>query len=336
MPDNAAQIFTVTQELDGLRLDAAMAAACPEISRSTALRLIGEGLVRIDGQAAGKPSRKMIGGETVEFLVPPPVPSEVMPEDIALEVLYEDSHIIVIAKPAGMVVHPAPGHSGGTLVNALLHHCTDLSGIGGTARPGIVHRLDMDTSGVLVVAKTDAAHLSLASQFALRQTKKIYLALVTGIPGEKRGVVNFPVGRHPVDRKKMAITSVRGRAAESRWEVLERFENAALLAVDIKTGRTHQIRVHMASIHHPVLGDPIYGPGAKTSTGAKIKVSGGQKTQEPGKPTPSRQMLHAWKLSLTHPVTGEAMNFTAPMPKDMEDMLAALREPVESQKEGVT
>lgn len=328
MPDKADQMpksFIVRPELSDKRLDAAMAAACPEISRSTALRLIGEGRVKINGQTAEKPSRKMIGGETVEFVVPPPIPSEVMPEDIALDVLFEDSHIIVIAKPAGMVVHPAPGHSGGTLVNALLHHCTDLSGIGGTARPGIVHRLDMNTSGVLVVAKTDAAHLSLASQFALRKTKKIYLALVTGVPAERRGVVNFPVGRHPVDRKKMATTSSRGRAAESRWEVLERFSNSALLKVDIKTGRTHQIRVHMASIHHPVLGDPVYGPGAKTPNGAKIKVSGGQKTQEPGKPAPLRQMLHAWKLSLTHPGTGEAMDFTAPMPRDMEDLLAALR-----------
>lgn len=305
---NNIRSFCVGAELDGMRLDAAMAAACPEISRSAAARLIEEGRVGVDGNPARKASRKVRTGETVVFSEPAPEPLEAMPENIALDVLFEDSHIIVIAKPAGLVVHPAPGHFSGTLVNALLAHCHDLSGIGGKARPGIVHRLDRDTSGVIVAAKNDAAHLALARQFAARQARKIYLALVSGNPREDSGVIDLPIGRHPADRKKMAVVQAgRARNAETRWKVRARYEKAALLEVLIKTGRTHQIRVHMAAIRHPVLGDAVYGPQPKGAA----------------KP-PARQMLHAWKLSLAHPATGEAMSFTAPVPSDMEEAIKIL------------
>jgi 23S rRNA pseudouridine1911/1915/1917 synthase len=222
------------------------------------------------------------------------IASENLPEDIALEILFEDDDLIVINKPAGLVVHPAPGHAGGTLVNALLHHCTSLSGIGGVERPGIVHRLDKETSGCLVAAKNDAAHQSLTEQFAGREVRKIYLAICAGILKKKKGTINVPLGRHPVHRQKMGIRVRDGREAVTDWLVLAALPCGTLVRCTLHTGRTHQIRVHMKHLGHPVVGDEVYGKRAGFA----------------------RQLLHAWKLGFSHPGTGIPLDFTAPIPPD--------------------
>ena len=298
----------------GTRLDAFVSAS-GELTRSAAARLIEEGAITVDGRAVAK-NYKLRPGDTVDILLPEPVPTEAQPEDIPLDVVFEDEDIIVINKPTGMVVHPAAGNETGTLVNALLHHCADsLSGIGGVVRPGIVHRIDKDTSGLLVAAKNDAAHNSLAEQLKIHEVGRVYYALVIGNLREDKGTVNAPIGRHPRDRKKMAVLSAgegTARDAVTHYEVLERFRGYCLVRCVLETGRTHQIRVHMAHLGHPLVGDVTYG-------GGKTKFEGANKSLISG------QCLHAKELKLTHPTTGENMRFCCALPTEMEKLLERLR-----------
>jgi len=296
-------------EKPGDRLDMWLAETVPEHSRSRWQTLIKEGRVTVNG-APCKANQKIRVGDRAEWSNPDPAPATPQAEDISLDVLFEDRYMIVINKPAGLVVHPAVGNETGTLVNALLHHCTDLTGIGGEIRPGIVHRLDKDTSGVMVVAKNEVAMTGLSRQFKERDTEKEYLTIVWGVPYGKRGTVETTIGRHPIHRKKMAANVRNGREAVSHFEVQEALGEAALVRVKIETGRTHQIRVHMAHIKHPVIGDTVYGRGRASTVKA------------------DRQMLHAAKLSLNHPKTGKRMTFEAPLPDDMEALLKQLRSDV--------
>lgn len=285
------------------RLDV-LAAKLARISRSQAARLIEQGCCRVNDRAQTKPSFQAEPGARVTLQIPAPKETTVEKENIPLETLYEDQDVAVVVKPCGMVVHPAAGNESGTLVNALLYAMDDLSGIGGVRRPGIVHRLDKDTSGLLMVAKNDAAHLSLSQQLHERTMEKHYLAVVEGCMKETGGLIDLPIGRSQKDRKKMAIDP-QGRPSQTEWRLMENLKNAALLDVHILTGRTHQIRVHMQSQHHPVAGDPIYG----LKNGVKVP----------------RLMLHAWRLSFTHPRTGERLHFTAPPPQAFADALKKLR-----------
>lgn len=286
------------------RLDRWLAASGVGPSRAFVQKLIDAGHVLVDGRVAPA-SHKVRPGQKVLVAIPPPEPTATLPEAIPLDVLYEDDDVIVINKPQGMVVHPAAGNRAGTLVNALLAHCRGLSAIGGKERPGIVHRLDKDTSGVLVVAKNDDAHVSLQKQIQAREARREYLAIVHGRVREERGRINAPIGRHPVDRKRMAVIA-GGRPAVTDYEVLERFPGYTLVRAILQTGRTHQIRVHMAHLGHPVVGDPVYG--ARRSP---WNLKG--------------QCLHAQRLAFRHPRTGAWMSFTAPLPPDMEKVLADLR-----------
>ena len=303
---NIPTMFEKVADKPEARLDTWLAEVVPEHSRSRWQSLIKEGRVTVNG-ALCKANLKIRAGDRAEWAIPDPAAAEPQAEDISLNVLYEDRNMIVINKPAGLVVHPAVGNETGTLVNALLHHCNDLTGIGGEKRPGIVHRLDKDTSGVMVVAKNEKAMNELARQFKERETAKEYLTIVWGVPYGKRGTVETTIGRNPLHRKKMAANVRNGREAVSHYEVLEALGAAALVQVKIETGRTHQIRVHMAHIKNPVIGDTVYGRG-RAST---IKAD--------------RQMLHAAKLSLNHPVSGKRMTFEAPLPEDMEMLLRQLR-----------
>lgn len=280
---------------DGTRRADVLLAEVSGLSRSRVAALMAEGECTLEGAALTKPGARPRAGERLTLTVPPPREAIPQAEDIPLEILYEDEDLAVVVKPNGMVVHPAAGNEDGTLVNALLHHLTQLSGIGGEKRPGIVHRLDKDTSGLLLVAKNDAAHGELSRQLAQREMEKHYRALVEGVMKEDAGEVALPLGRSKTDRKKMAIDP-QGRDALTRWQVLARGPAATLLDVHILTGRTHQIRVHMQSLHHPVAGDPIYGLRHGVHVG--------------------RLMLHAYSLAFTHPRTGERMTFTAPLPAD--------------------
>lgn len=298
----------------GSRLDAYLAAAFG-LTRSAAERLLEQGAVEVVLGEASKKYR-LKGGEEITLTLPDPTPSEALPEDIPLDIVYEDEDIIVINKPQGMVVHPAAGNEHGTLVNALLHHCKgSLSGIGGVERPGIVHRIDKDTSGLLVVAKNDAAHLFLSDRLKTHDIRRVYYAITVGGVREECGSVNAPIGRHPTDRKKMAICrhEGEGREAITHYEVLERFSGFTLVKCQLETGRTHQIRVHMASLGHPLLGDPIYGGNGSRFEANHRKYFHGQ-------------CLHAGELSLTHPRTGKQMTFHAPLPADFEKILTLLRE----------
>jgi 23S rRNA pseudouridine1911/1915/1917 synthase len=282
----------------GTRLDQFLAGALSTLSRSRIQDLIREGHVTLNGGPA-KPNARLKAGDAVTLAEPAAVPIDTAPEEIALEVLFEDKDLIVVNKPAGLVVHPAAGNWGGTLVNALLHHCQSLSGIGGEQRPGIVHRLDKETSGCLVAAKNDLAHQGLTRQFAGREVTKIYLALATGHFERQSGEIDAPIGRHPVQRKKMTVVKPgSGRAARTSYRVLREIGAATLVECTLHTGRTHQIRVHLQHLRHPLLGDEVYGRRAGFS----------------------RQMLHAWKLGFAHPRTAAAVQFTAPLP---EDFLAA-------------
>ncbi len=293
-------------EVKGQRLDVFVVEHCPELSRSHVQKLIEQGMVLVDG-AQRKANYKLRGTEEVQVSVPEAEPITAAPEDIPLDILYEDKDIIVVNKARGMVVHPASGVYSGTLVNALLHHCQDLSGINGEIRPGIVHRLDKDTSGVMVCAKNDAAHLDLAEQIRTKTAHRTYWAIVHGNIKEEAGIIKGDIGRHPTDRKKMAIVRENGKPAVTHFKVLERFGEYTLVECKLETGRTHQIRVHMTSIGHPLVNDPKYGP----KKSSPFAIQG--------------QALHSLQLTLTHPVTKEKMTFTAPVPSDMEKILTGLR-----------
>jgi 23S rRNA pseudouridine1911/1915/1917 synthase len=309
--------FTATESEAGRRLDTVIAARYAPLSRSYAGRLIGAGHVTVNGLTK-KPAYAIRCGDVIRTEIPPPQPITCKPEPIPLSVLYEDADLIVLNKPPGLVVHPAPGHRSGTLVNGLLYHCRDLEGIGGELRPGIVHRLDKDTSGALVVAKNDMAHASLSNQFKKRRVQKRYLALVYGYMKALAGVINLPIGRHPFDRKKMSTKSRLSRSTETRWRIKEAFSGVTLLEVEIKTGRTHQVRVHCAATGHPVVGDAKYG-GKKKWKGLAL-----QQMKDILKAV-QRQMLHAWQLEFVHPRKGQVMSFEAPLPQDMASVLESLR-----------
>ncbi|MBI9077238.1 MAG: RluA family pseudouridine synthase [Desulfatibacillum sp.] len=310
--------FIVNDTEQGQRLDAFVPVRCSTLSRNACLRLIKQGQITVDNQIK-KPAYTLKAGQTICIVVPEPETSDILPQDMDLDILFEDKDIVVVNKAPGLVVHPGPGHGHNTLVNALLYHCKDLSGIGGVQRPGIVHRLDKDTSGVILIAKNDLAHLGLAHQFANRTMDKMYLALAHGVIKEDTGKVDLPIGRHPSDRKRMHVsTPARGREALSLWKVRERFQDATFVEVAIKTGRTHQIRVHLAALHHPAIGDPVYG-GRKKRGRLPASLQGKL-------PVPERQMLHAHIIQFNHPVSGERLTCTASLPKDMADLLSVLRE----------
>ena len=294
------------------RLDKVLQERHPDFSRSRIEGLIKAGFVTVNGAVAEKAGQKVAETDEIGVEIPPPVPAELQPENIPLTVVFEDEHMLVVDKAPGMVVHPAPGHFTGTLVNALLHRCPDLSGIGGVARPGIVHRLDQDTSGLLVVAKTQAAMDGLTRAFASHKSlTKTYLAVCHGRPRLDAGRIENLIGRHPVDRKRMAIVEKNGKLAITNWKVLGPGRaGTSLVECVIETGRTHQIRVHMASLGCPVIGDRVYGKGA---VDRKLE------------PVPERQMLHAWRLKLWHPVFGVEMSLEAPIPSDMKPYCDASR-----------
>ena len=287
------------------RLDLVVLERHPDFSRSRVEGLVKAGFVTVNGAVAAKAGMKVSETDEIVVEIPPPVPAVPEPEDIPLSVVYEDDDLVVVDKPPGMVVHPAPGHFTGTLVNALLHHCPALSGIGGVARPGIVHRLDQDTSGLIVVAKSQRAMDALARAFASHErVEKTYLAVCHGRPRLDSGRIENMIGRHPVDRKRMAIVEKGGKRAVTNWRVVKFIPESGLSLVEcrIETGRTHQIRVHMASLGCPVIGDSVYGRRALDS-----KLS----------PVPARQMLHAWRLSLPHPADGRRMDFESSLPADL-------------------
>ena len=298
----------------GWRLDRALAAAVPTLSRERLKALIRSGAVEAEGQPVRDPATKVRGQEALRVAVPVPRPAHNEPQDIPLTIVFEDEHLLVVDKPAGLVVHPAAGNFDGTLVNALLHHCGgSLSGIGGVARPGIVHRIDKDTSGLLVVAKTDVAHEGLAKQFAAHSIDRHYLAIVSGVPKASEGVVDAPLARSAANRKKIAIVGgSRGKRAVTHWKRLKLLKDAALVECRLETGRTHQVRVHIASIGHPLVGDPVYGRSGKTHS-KLLKELGFH-----------RQALHAAELGFTHPVMKSRLSFTSPMPSDMQELLSAL------------
>lgn len=309
--------FIATESDAGKRLDTFITTRLPTVSRSRASRLIRHGHITVNGQTK-KPGYLTRLGDIVRADVPVEEPETCEPEPIHLSILYEDRDVIVLNKPPGLVVHPGAGHSSGTLVNALLFHCPELEGIGDSVRPGIVHRLDKDTSGSMVVAKNEAAHENLSLQFKTRQIHKAYLGLVYGDVKPAAGIIDLPIGRHPRNRKRMSTQSRRGRSTETRWKVREAFHGLTLLEIDLKTGRTHQARVHCAAIGHPVVGDASYG--------RKIRWRGllNQETQNVIGAV-RRQMLHAWRLAFLHPQTRTLMRFEAPIPQDMTQVLEALR-----------
>ena len=299
--------LTVAEEMSGKRLDSVLAGMMPEYSRSFIQKLFENGSITVGGDSCSEKKRKAAAGDIVEITIPQPERLEVEAEDIPLDIVYEDDELLVVDKPAGMVVHPAPGNHSGTLVNALMYHCGDaLSSINGVIRPGIVHRIDKDTSGLLMVAKTDRAHNALSAQLAQHSITRRYKAIGYSNIKEDEGTVDKPIGRDPGNRLRNAVVYTNSKNAVTHYRVLERFGGFTLVEAVLETGRTHQIRVHMAYIRHPLLGDTLYGP-AKNRYGAK------------------RQMLHAGVLGFVHPVTGEYMEFNSPLPQDFEDVLAKLR-----------
>lgn len=306
MSENREIKITVDENEAGQRLDAFLSGKIPDVSRNYIQKLIEDNLVLVNGQST-KAKVRTYPGMKITVYVPQPEPLRVKPENIPLDIVYEDSDILIINKPRNMVVHPAPGNEDNTLVNAVLYHCGDsLSDINGIIRPGIVHRIDKDTTGLIAVAKNNKAHQSLALQLKEHSMKRVYDAIVEGIIREDRGVIDAPIGRHPVDRKKMAVVPGKGKEAITHFEVLERLKGATYVRLRLETGRTHQIRVHMAYINHPVYGDPLYGRSTK-------KLTGGQ-------------MLHARFLRLKHPTTGEYMEFEAELPEDFIKLLDFLRD----------
>ncbi len=316
----------VVEEHGGERLDVYLATRIAGLSRSSVRRLIESAHVLVNASPS-RPSHKVQPGDRISVTVPPPAPSEIVPEQIALDILYEDDEIIVVNKPKGMTVHPAPGSKHGTLVNAILAHSDDLSGIGGVERPGIVHRLDKDTSGLLVVAKTDVAHTSLQKQLQRRTAERRYLALVWGETKFNEAVVDAPIGRHPTDRQRMAVIKDTGRYAAreavTNLAVRERFRGFTLLEAKLDTGRTHQIRVHCSFVGHPVVGDPVYG-----GTTRALPTSYGRQGQRELMVLTDGlhgQALHAYSLTFDHPTSGKRVPFEAPLPRDMAALLEWLR-----------
>lgn len=304
--DTTLQLLATTS---GERIDRWIAEQISELSRSRVQKLIEQGQVQINGQVCTSQKVTIQSGDQILVTIPAAKPLDLAAEAIPLEILYEDEHLLIINKPVGLVVHPAPGHEGGTLVNALLAHCENLAGIGGVQRPGIVHRLDKDTSGALAIAKTDFAHQHLQAQFKAKTARREYLAIVYGAPAQPTGTIDAPIGRHLVDRKKMAVVpeAKGGRRAVTHWQVAERLGNYTLMRFQLETGRTHQIRVHSAEMGHPVVGDPVYSGGR--SVGVNL----------PG------QALHAWKLKLQHPITETWLEAVAPLPSTFLKLLDVLR-----------
>jgi 23S rRNA pseudouridine1911/1915/1917 synthase len=308
------ETFIVPPALSGERADVALARFLPGQTRSQIKRLIAEKHVLVDGVPI-KPSRKFDGGEAVRVTLPEPQPMDAEPEDIPVNIIYEDDYIAVVDKPPGMTVHPGAGVRSGTLVNALLFRCKDLSGIGGTIRPGIVHRLDKDTSGVMVVAKNDLSHNSLVHQFKTRTVRKKYLAIVEGNIKRESGTFSSKIGRHPVDRKKMSSRAKAGRESITLWKVVKRFNDVTFIEAEPKTGRTHQIRVHFSEGGYPILADSVYGHKQKKSSALNAAAK-----------RVGRQALHAWSIGFQHPYTKEFVEFTAPLPRDMNEALNILGE----------
>lgn len=306
--------FTVPETLAGQRLDRCLVGLSDEWTRSRVRHLIDLGHVTRNG-APARPASMVRTGDVLEVHLPPPEPSALTPEDIALDVVFEDPYLLVLNKPSGLVIHPAAGNPSGTLVNALLHHCHDLSGIGGVERPGIVHRLDKDTTGLLVVAKCDSAHHALSLAFRRRRVGKTYLAVCYGVP-DPSGVVDAPIARHPRQRERMAVVP-SGRPSRTLYEVEERFEGLALVACRPVTGRTHQIRVHMAHVGCAVVGDPLYA-------GRQWRNLPDTRVQAACRDFP-RQALHAWRLEFDHPATSERVALEAPLPADMAELVDLLR-----------
>lgn len=299
--------YTITNEQENLRIDKYLAQTVPDISRSYLQKLVTDGQVLVNGVPV-KTSYKLKSGDVVQVTIPEPEVLQIIPEDIPLDILYEDADILIVNKPKGMVVHPAAGHTTGTLVNAVMYHCKDeLSSINGVLRPGIVHRIDMDTTGVLVVCKNDIAHQSLAEQLKVHSITRIYYAIVYDNLPEEEGTIHKPIGRHPTNRKKQAVNVKNGRDAITHYRVLERLQGKyTLVECRLETGRTHQIRVHMASIHHPLLGDTLYGPAKDP-----FHLQG--------------QTLHAGVLGFVHPRTGQYVEFRAELPEYFQELLNRLR-----------
>jgi len=318
MLHKGAFTILVNEHESGRRLDVIITSHISNCSRSFSAGLIQKGEILVQGKVK-KHGYRVKTGDNIRVNIPSPELVIAEPEPHNIDILYEDKHIIVINKEPGLVVHPAPGHNKGTLVNRLLYHCPELKGIGEKLRPGIVHRLDKDTSGTMVAAKNDAAYINLAAQFKSRKIIKIYLALVHGVVKAESGSISLPIGRHPSDRKKMSTISRKSRSAKTFWKVIERFNKTTFLELDLKTGRTHQIRVHCAAINHPIVGDPVYG-GKKTAKKFLAKNTSNKTISAP------RQMLHAWRLEFTHPATGKAMSFESPIPLDMEKIIETLRD----------
>lgn len=310
--------LTYPAETEISRIDHFLCREMPGESRASIQRLIENGHVLVDGSTV-KPSHKLKGGEQLEVEIPEPQPAQPQAESIPLEVLYEDSDLIVINKEAGMVVHPGPGTASGTLVNALLAHCTDLSGIGGELRPGIVHRLDKGTSGVLVVAKNDRSHQALSAQFSVHSVKRIYQALIYGTPQEDSGKIEGIIGRHPTERLRLSGKAKHGKNAVTRWRVRERYNRVSLVELRLETGRTHQIRVHLTEAGFPLLGDPLYPDGGRINNIPDTQLRGMINRL-------GRQALHARCLGFIHPASGEYLEFTVEPPQDMQELLAYLRQ----------
>ncbi len=311
--------LTADASAASLRLDRYLAAVTG-LPRSQIQRLIEAGRVLVEGRRL-KASAAVLPGQRITLSIPPPQPSALTPEAIPLTILYEDHDLLVLSKPAGLVVHPAPGHPGGTLVHAILYHCPDLPGIGEERRPGIVHRLDKDTSGVMIVAKTDAAMTSLAGQFKRRRVKKTYIALVHGEVKQTEGRIAAEIGRHERDRKRMAVRTRRGREAVTAYRVTRRLNGFTLLELYPETGRTHQLRVHLSSIGHPVVGDKVYGGRKERKPTVDRRPSTVVGSRSAVGVKAERQLLHAWKLGLIHPRTNEWMEFEAPLPADFASWL---------------
>lgn len=317
--DSSRQLF-FPEDRQVERLDTFLSASLPDISRSQLKKLIDSGQITLNGTTT-KASCKLKGGESIQITLPEPEPTKALPEDIPLHILYEDQDLIVIDKPAGMVVHPAAGHAHGTLVNALLHHCDDLAGIGGELRPGIVHRIDKDTSGVMVATKNDQSHQHLAAQFKDHSIVRRYLALVHGVPDKQSGTIDLPIGRHPTQRKKMSGKARTGKRAVTHWKILKQYNvsRLSLIELQLETGRTHQIRVHFAEINCPLAADPLYGSRSRTIAIKDMKLR--QLIDRlPG------QALHARKLGFIHPTNGKYLEFTSEMPETLASIISHLEQ----------